>query len=145
MGLSVQERKERVHNMADLFLGKIGATSPDARLLFYNIIDSVVEDAAELRENKAERSELKELISEIRSGFAAMDKRFEALQVQMDKRFEALQVQMDKRFEAVDKRFEAVDKRFDDFNRRFALLQWTMLIGFTMLTLLITVLRFVRQ
>jgi uncharacterized radical SAM superfamily Fe-S cluster-containing enzyme len=47
-------------------------------------------------------------------------------------RFDALQREMDKRFEAMDKRFEAVDKRFSQ-------MQWTMMLGFTMLGVLIGV------
>ena len=67
------------------------------------------------RQGKADRSELKELIVEMRAGFKAMDRRFDDLIHQMDKRFEAV----DKRFEAVDKRFEAVDKRFEAVDKRF--------------------------
>ena len=67
----------------------------------------------------------------------------------MDVRFNA----MDKRFEAVDKRFEAVDKRFEDLradmnkrfeavDRRFASMQWLIGGGFTFLTVVIVVLKF---
>jgi hypothetical protein len=90
-------------------------------------------------------------------GFARMDKRFEDLIHYMDKRFE----QMDKRFEELihhtdsrfqdlihqmDKRFEQVDKRFEDLihhmDKRFSLIQWTMGIGFTMITILMSVYQF---
>ena len=71
------------------------------------------------------------LIQEMRAGFALMEKRFEAI---------------DKRFEAIDKRFEDLihymDKRFEDMNKRFALLQWFMVIGFSMLAILISALKF---
>jgi len=59
-----------------------------------------------------------------------MDKRFEAV----DKRFEALQREMNARFEAVDKRFEAMDKRF-------SMLTWFMGAGFSLLALLIALLK----
>ena len=82
------------------------------------------------RQGKADRSELKELIVEMRAGFKAMDKRFDDLIHQMDKRFEAV----DKRFEAVDKRFDdlihQMDKRFEAVDRRFAVFQWVMGVGF---------------
>ena len=60
----------------------------------------------------------------------------------MDKRFEDLIHQMDKRFEQVDKRFEQVDKRFEQVDKRFSLIQWTMGIGFTMITVLMSVYQF---
>ena len=76
-------------------------------------------------------------------GFARMDKRFEDLIHYMDKRFE----QVDQRFvdliHQMDKRFEQVDKRFEDLihhmDKRFSLIQWTMGIGFTMITVLMSV------
>ena len=51
-----------------------------------------------------------DLKSEMKEGFAKVDKRFE----QVDKRFE----QVDKRFERIDKRFEQVDKRFERIEDR---------------------------
>ena len=137
--------------MADLFLDKINTTSPDAKIFFYNIIDSVIEESSEIREVKVDRSEVKDLIIEMRHGFAMMekrfelvDKRFEVMQKYMDKRFEDMQKYMDKRFESVDKRFEAVDKRFEDINDRFRLMFWFMGGGFTILSVLLTVFRFAR-
>ena len=74
--------------------------------------------------------------------FDAADRRFEDMIGLMDKRFE----QVDKRFEDVlsltHERFEAMDKRLDDASshsdRRFALLQWTTIIGFTVVTAAMT-------
>ena len=116
------------------------------------------------QELKAQR----ELMSQ---GFAAMDKRFEALQQNMDNRFEALQQNMDNRFEAVDgrfealqlnmdkrfeasdkrfeslqyamdKRFEAVDKRFETVDKRFSMLQWMWGGGVLIITLLMSLYQF---
>ena len=77
--------------------------------------------------------------------FSAMDKRFEAV----DKRFEELREDMntrfetvDKRFETVDKRFEAMDKRFEAIDRRFNSLQWLIGGGFTFLTVVIVLMKF---
>ncbi len=71
-----------------------------------------------------------------------IDKRFE----QMDKRFDELIHYVDKRFDQIDKRFEQIDKRFDDLihyvDKRFATLQWTIGIGFTVITVLMTVYTF---
>lgn len=60
-----------------------------------------------------------------------MNARFEA----MDKRFEALQREMNARFEAMEKRFEAIEKRF-------SVIQWTIGIGFSFLTLIMGILKF---
>ena len=147
MPLTLLEKKEKIHGMADLFLDKINTTSPDAKIFFYNIIDSVIEESSDIREVKVDRSEVKDLIIEMRHGFAMMekrfeqvDKRFEDMQKYMDKRFEAV----DKRFESVDKRFESVDKRFEDINERFRLMFWFMGAGFTILSVLLTVFRFAK-
>ena len=81
--------------------------------------------------------------------FSAMDKRFEAV----DKRFEELREDMNTRFEIVDKRFEElredmntrfeiVDKRFEAVDRRFNSLQWLIGGGFTFLTVVIVLMKF---
>ncbi len=85
---------------------------------------------------------LKNIAEQMQKGFEYMDKRFE----QMDKRFE----QVDKRFEdmqySINKKFELVDKRFEDMqhymDRRFAQLQWTIGIGFTVITVFMGILNF---
>ena len=59
-----------------------------------------------------------------------MNARFEALQREMDKRFEALQREMDKRFEAVEK--------------RLSFLQWLIAGGFTFVSILITIINFLK-
>ena len=81
-----------------------------------------------------------------------MDKRFEAV----DKRFEDMHKSMDKRFEAVDKRFEDMQKnmdkrfeelthnmnnRFEDMDKRFNSMQMLMVLGFTVLATMMTVIR----
>ena len=63
----------------------------------------------------------------------------EYLRKEMDYRFEALLREMNARFETQkregDARFEALEKRFN-------FLQWTMMLGFTILSILITVFSF---
>jgi chaperonin cofactor prefoldin len=120
----LSEKKEALHRKADLFVRKIKSDNgDDAAVLLYDILDTLLEEEAALREEKSDRSEIRELIQEMRSGFAMMDKRFEDMQKHMDKRFEDMQKHMDKRFEdmqkSMDKRFEDVNRRFDDINRRF--------------------------
>ena len=57
-------------------------------------------------------------------------------------RFEAIE----KRFEAVDKRFESLiremDARFQAIEKRLSFMQWFMGIGFTIISILIALLKF---
>jgi exonuclease VII large subunit len=88
-------------------------------------LDEILEVITEEHKNFVYKSDLKELIIEMREGFKTMDKRFEA----MDKRFQDLIHYMDKRFEEQihyidkrleeqkefsEKRFQAIDKRFEE-------------------------------
>ena len=79
--------------------------------------------------------------------FEAVNKRFEDMRHSMDKGFES----MDKRFEdmlsSMDKRFEAVDKRFTDMqynmDKRFNVMTGFMALGFTLITVLMSVYKFI--
>ena len=59
----------------------------------------------------------------------------------MDQRFEAVQKQMDLRFEAVNTRFEDMMKYM---NSRFSSMQWLMGIGFTVITVLMSLYHFIK-
>ncbi len=77
---------------------------------------------------------------EMNARFEVVDKRFEAVDKRfetVDKRFEALQREMDKRFEAMHVRFESLEKRL-------SFLQWFMAGGFTFLSILITIINFLK-
>ncbi len=81
----------------------------------------------------------------------AMEKRFETMNKAMEKRFETMNKAMEKRFEAVEKRFEAVEKRFETVDKRFesvekrlSFLQWFMAGGFTFISVLITIINFLK-
>jgi t-SNARE complex subunit (syntaxin) len=119
-----EAKREAVHRKIDLFLNQL--TNGKAETLkpyLYEIIDAVMDEAQELHQRKADSSDLRELIIEMREGFRRVDARFE----QIDKRFEDLINYVDKRFEDliryVDKRFEAIDARF---NRLYHFLMWMM-------------------
>ena len=101
--------------------------------------------------------ELKNLRKEMEYLRREMDYSFESLLREMNARFEALiaeqralREEMNVRFEAVIKemntRFEAQkresDARFEALEKRFNFLQWTMMLGFTILSILITVFSF---
>jgi chaperonin cofactor prefoldin len=121
-----EAKREAVHRKIDLFLNQL--TNGKAETLkpyLYEIIDTVMDEAQELHQRKADSSDLRELIIEMREGFKRMDARFEQMEKrfeQIDKRFEDLIHYMDKRFEQIDKRFEDlihyVDKRFEQVDKR---------------------------
>jgi len=71
------------------------------------------------------------------------DKRFQEQKEYTDKRFEELLHYSDKRFDDMNKRFDDMNKRFEDMNKNFNLLTWLIGVGFTVLTVLITVFRFI--
>jgi t-SNARE complex subunit (syntaxin) len=108
-----EAKREAVHRKIDLFLNQL--TNGKAETLkpyLYEIIDAVMDEAQELHQRKAESSDLRELIIEMREGFRRVDSRFE----QIDKRFEDL-------IHYVDRRFDAIDARF---NRLYHFLMWMM-------------------
>ena len=122
-----EAKRDSVHRKIDLFLNQLSnGKSEVLKPYFYEIMDTVLDETQDLQQRKAESSDIKEIIIEMREGFKAMDKRFE----QMEKRFEILQADMDRRFEQVEKRFEQVDKRFESmdarFNRLYQFMMWMM-------------------
>ena len=92
---------------------------------------------------------IENLIEAMKEGFRQMDKRFEQVDKrfeQVDKRLEQIDRRMDqfdKRFELVEKRFELVDRRFEISEKKFNRITLLITAGFTLLTVLITVYRFV--
>jgi len=64
------------------------------------------------------------------------------VQRETNSRFQALQRGMTARFESMDQWPLAADQRFEAMDKRFRTLQWTMGIGFSFLTFLMTVLKF---
>jgi predicted translin family RNA/ssDNA-binding protein len=107
------------------------------------LVENLVEKKQYREENMGIRSSITNLsekfdqnIKRIDQGFALVDKRFE----QVERRFE----QVDKRFEQVDKRFEQVDKRFEDFNHKFNMMFTFMTVGFTVLTTIMVLFKFLQ-
>ena len=89
-------------------------------------------------ELKSQRDLMKQGFDMTERRFELMEKRFE----QIDKRFE----QVDERFkelrEDMNRRFEQVDRHMDLFEKRFSRLTVLITAGFTMITVLITVYKF---
>ena len=71
------------------------------------------------------------------------DKRFEELLHYSDKRFDDMNRRLEELIHYSDKRFDDMNKRFEDMNKNFNLLTWLIGVGFTVLTVLITVFRFI--
>lgn len=87
----------------------------------------------------------------MQQGFDHMEKRLTEQREEMIWRFEQVDKrlsQVDKRLDQVDKRFEQINKRFDQVDKRFeslfTRLTVIMGIGFTMMTVLITVFKFIK-
>jgi len=116
------------------------------------ISDRLMELKKEISEVREEtKKEISEIREDIRLLIEMMNKRFEEQREYTDKRFEELLHYSDKRFEDINKRFEDINKRFEDVNKRFEdmnrslnLLTWMVGIGFTVITVLIAVFRFIQ-
>ena len=107
----------------------------------FSLLERIIRVEEEL---KAQREIIASLQREMSARFEAMEKRFETMNKAMEKRFEAV----DKRFEAMDKRFESLqremDKRFESVEKRLSFLQWFMAGGFTFISVLITIINFLK-
>ncbi len=98
-------------------------------------------------ELKGQRELFAERFKAIDQRFVAMDQRFSDMQKHMDQRFSDTQKHMDQRFsdmqQRMDQRFtdmqKQMDTRFESMDKRFGTMQWTMLFGFTIVTVAVTV------
>lgn len=160
MMYSLPEAKEKLHQKTMLMASEFKTDMPEHFFLrLEEVLADFVTEITGLERRKAERSEIKEILIEMREGFRRMDERFEAVDKRfeavdkrfeaVDKRFDDLIHQMDKRFDdlihQMDKRFEAVDKRFEDMNKRFSTMQWIMLFGFSVMSASIVVSNFLTK
>jgi len=89
------------------------------------------------KEHEETKSDIKMLIEVVKQGFEHMNKRFEDLQRYMEKRFEAV----DKRFEDMQK---YMNRRFEDMNKRFDMMFKFMALGYSIITLLIVIFKFIK-
>jgi len=83
-----------------------------------------------LREKEDIRGDIKVILTEIKNLNENMNRRFEDMLKYVDKRFEDM--------------IKYVDKRFEDMNRRFDMMFKFMSLGFGVVTILITVFKFVK-
>ena len=108
------------------------------------IVTEQVEAYVREHEIKAKEFSLLERIIRVEEELKAQREIIASLQREMGVRFEAV----DKRFEAMDKRFESLqremDKRFESVEKRLSFLQWFMAGGFTFISVLITIINFLK-
>ena len=78
-----------------------------------------------IAENTVGRREYDSGIGQLKSDVRLIAERMEAMQTQMNQRF------------------DAVDKRFEDMNSRFTMMVALLIAGFTVVTTLVTVIKFI--
>ena len=100
------------------------------------MVDRMIEREEYMEDRGSMKGDIRSIVESMRDGFMRMDVRFESV----DKRFEDLISQMNTRFESVDKRFEDL---ISHMNSRFNMMFFFMSAGFTILTVLLTLYRFI--
>ena len=90
----------------------------------------------ELRERVVRvEEELKNQRELIKQGFEQVDRRIDQVEKRID--------QVDRRIDQVDKRIDQMDRRFELFEKRLTIITVLIGTGFTMLTVLISIFRFI--
>jgi len=104
--------------------------------LLIELYEVLKETAGEEKAKKAIES-LEEHIKEIKEEQATKDD-IKLLIEQMNLRFE----EVNRRFEEIDRRFEEIDRRFEVVEKRLNFIQWFIALGFTLITVIMTLYRF---
>jgi len=73
-----------------------------------------------------------------------MNIRFDSIISKINARFEAQKQESDAKFEAMNARFEAINARFEALDKRLSSLQWLIVFGFTFISVVITLLNFLK-
>jgi len=97
--------------------------------LLIELYEVLKETAGEEKAKKAIES-LEEHIKEIKEEQATKDD------------IKLLIEQMNLRFEEVNRRFEEIDRRFEVVEKRLNFIQWFIALGFTLITVIMTLYRF---
>ncbi|MBT3272593.1 MAG: hypothetical protein HN368_05530 [Spirochaetales bacterium] len=107
------------------------------------LVERMIDRGEYIEDRGSLKSDIRSITDTMREGFKRMDERFAAVVRRfeaVDKRFEDLIGQMNSRFEGVDKRFEDL---LGQMNSRFNMMFFFMSAGFTILTVLLTLYRFI--
>ncbi|MCK6380024.1 MAG: prominin family protein [Leptospiraceae bacterium] len=126
------KKKDRILANIQNFAESLPVTAKDKGYLL-DAVNDIVEEISIVKIEKVNSSDIKLLILEMREGFKRVDERFASSEKIMNERF----ISFEKRFEAIDKRFEAVDKRFET-------MQWLLGLGFTFLTIIVTIFGYIK-
>ena len=115
----------------------------------FETVDRKLTAAAQPQSILAANPELMERIVRVEEGMKVLLERSVRVEGELKaqgQRMDQLIHQTDKRFEElihyIDKRFEQTDKRFEEMNTRFVATQRAIFIGFTVITTLIVLFRF---
>ncbi len=107
-----------------------------------SLIERIVRVEEELKSLRKEMSyRFEALLREMNARFEALLAEQRALREEMNARFETITKEMNARFEAQKRESDA---RFEALEKRFNFLQWTMMLGFTILSILTTVFNFLK-
>ncbi|MBE7412732.1 MAG: hypothetical protein HS129_11860 [Leptospiraceae bacterium] len=126
------KKKDKILANIQNFAESLPVTAKDKGYLL-DAVNDIVEEISIVKIEKVNSSDIKLLILEMREGFKRVDERFASSEKIMNERF----ISFEKRFEAIDKRFEAVDKRFET-------MQWLLGLGFTFLTIIVTIFGYIK-
>ena len=104
--------------------------------LLIDLYEALKETAGEEKARRAIEN-LEAHIKEIKEEQATKDD-IKLLIEQMNLRFE----EVNRRFEEIDRRFEEIDRRFEVVEKRLNFIQWFIALGFTLITVIMTLYRF---
>jgi len=90
-------------------------------------IENLEAHIKEIKEEQATKDDIKLLIEQMNLRFEEVNRRFE---------------EIDRRFEVIDRRFEEIDRRFEVMEKRLNFIQWFIALGFTLITVIMTLYRF---
>ena len=119
------KKKDRILANIQNFAESLPVTAKDKGYLL-DAVNDIVEEISIVKIEKVNSSDIKLLILEMREGFKRVDERFASSEKIMNERF----ISFEKRFEAIDKRFETM--------------QWLLGLGFTFLTIIVTIFGYVK-
>ena len=119
------KKKDRILANIQNFAESLPVTAKDKGYLL-DAVNDIVEEISIVKIEKVNSSDIKLLILEMREGFKRVDERFASSEKIMNERF----ISFEKRFEAIDKRFETM--------------QWLLGLGFTFLTIIVTIFGYIK-
>ncbi|MBE7413175.1 MAG: hypothetical protein L6Q54_14030 [Leptospiraceae bacterium] len=100
-----------------------------------SVVEDIIEEVSYLNREKADSSDVKLLILEMKEEFKRSEERFASMEKRSDERFATSDIRSNERFAASDKR---IGDLIHSMDKRFNLLQWMIGLGLAFLSFLIT-------